>query len=61
MPFTSFTTGFNINIQKVKFPGDDKSYDYKIIDTPGLSTYKNISNFSIYIVDGFLLIFSIDK
>ena len=60
-PFTSFTRGFNINIQKVKFPGDDKLYDYKIIDTPGLSRYKRISSFSIYIADGFLLVFSIDK
>ena len=60
-PFTSFTRGFDINIQKVKFPGDDELYDYKIIDTPGLPRYKNISLFSIYIADGILLIFSIDK
>ena len=42
-----------------KFDGQD--YIFKVFDTAGQERYKSISNSTIRLADGFLLVFSVDK
>ncbi len=55
------TIGVDTNIKKVKFPGDDKEYKFRIFDTAGQERYKSFSNTTLQIADGLLMVFAVDN
>ena len=54
------TIGIVEFFQKKQFPCDDKTYKFKIFDTAGQEKYQSISNTTIQIADGFLMVFAVD-
>ena len=53
------TVGIDNYFFNQKFDGHE--YKFKVFDTAGQERYKSISNSTIRLADGFLLVFSVDK
>ena len=53
------TVGIDNYFFNEKFDGQE--YKFKVFDTAGQERYKSISNSTIRLADGFLLVFSVDK
>ena len=56
---TVLTTGIVSFMKQKQF--DNKEYKFKIFDTAGQERYKSLSNTSIQIADGFLMVFAVDN
>jgi len=55
------TRGIDNLIKKAEFPGDSKKYTFKIYDTAGEERFKSISLTTVKMVDGILLVFSLNN
>ena len=53
------TTGIVSFMKQKQF--DNKEYKFKIFDTAGQERYKSLSNTTIQIADGFLMVFAVDN
>ncbi len=56
---TVLTTGIVSFMKQKQF--DNKEYKFKIFDTAGQERYKSLSNTTIQIADGFLMVFAVDN
>ena len=55
------TIGIVESFKYVKFPGDNEEYKFKIFDTAGQERYRSITNTTIQLADGFLMVFAVDN
>ena len=55
------TLGVVESFKYVKFPGDEEEYKFKIFDIAGQERYRSITNTTIQLADGFLMVFAVDN